>query len=331
MTGILSLRVAETKPHPFSAMLMKSSTSGISAVNRKQYTIIMQGAKYWNDWLKGHPGTKIDLSKADLNNIDLSGYNLVQANLRGASLNGADLSFAILDGANFSGASLVHTYLIRSHLTQTNFHQANLERAILSFADLSYANLDSANLKEAICSEANFRNASFSHAILQMTQMIGSNLTSASLTGACIENWHINQGTMLESVICDYVYLEAKIVESDQKYPPMLRRRVPKNSNRFFRPGEFMTLLQSLEQYAEKFQTNCFQDQVTPTAFAKKLVTDFGYSYAKQLTQALNQILQEENYSCNPNHSSEATQCQRWQSSHHQDIKPDILEQLKGN
>ncbi len=113
-------------------------------------------------------------------------------------LTGAKLTDAKLSVANLTGANLIGAFLYR----------ANLEGA-----DLKYANLTDAKPERI--------------------QALGTNFSSATLTGACIEDWNINSETNLDNVICDYIYLK----EGKQE-------RRPSDPNRNFELGDFAKLVQ---------------------------------------------------------------------------------------
>ena len=57
-------------------------------------------------WLRGHGGSRADLSRADLSGANLSGANLWGADLRRANLCGANLCRADLSGADLRRADL---------------------------------------------------------------------------------------------------------------------------------------------------------------------------------------------------------------------------------
>ena len=160
--------------------------------------------------------SKANLSKADLDKVNLSGANLSEANLSGASLSEVNLSRIMLRGADLSNTSL---------------SKANLSKVSLSGANLSEANLSGANLSEANLNEANLSKANLNEADMRATQMLSTNFTGAMLSGACLEDWNINNETNLHEVICEYVYLK----QGKQERRP---------SNGTFKPGEFTALFQ---------------------------------------------------------------------------------------
>lgn len=191
---------------------------------------------FWNLWRKINPKMKPDLSKANLFQAGLS-----QANLSGANLSEASLFQAYLFRANLSGANLIKALLYRADL-----RGANLTRADFSGADLTNANLLGANLTGANLSGAN----------LCRIQALNTNFSNAVLTGACIQDWHINSATQLDNVICDYVYLQ---------YPDQERR--PHSGN--FAPSEFTKRYRKILETLEVFFNNSIDWQTFYNSFVK--------------------------------------------------------------
>ncbi|MFM2063406.1 MAG: Secreted effector protein PipB2 [Cyanobacteriota bacterium] len=93
--------------------------------------------------------------------------------------------------------------------------------------------LRGAYLNEANLSEANLRGADLSGADLATSQVTYTHFDNAILTGACIKDWHINSKTILDEVICEYVYLDDEKTE-----------RRPSYGN--FDPGEFASLYKKI-------------------------------------------------------------------------------------
>jgi uncharacterized protein YjbI with pentapeptide repeats len=244
--------------------------------DKKYLKQLRVGVETWNTWRTKNERGLVDLSDADLSGANLSGADLSDANLSGATLSGADLSGANLNGsnvsyANLSGASLSGADLSNAHfndaiLCYVNFNGANLcfadlshadiNGADLSYADLSYADLDGtrlsdadlsyADLNGADLSDADLSGADFRHAKAIATSFLNSDLTSATLTGACIQDWNINSGTRLDDVKCEYVYLKGECVywKAEQEKQYILSDRRPSDPNTFFSPGEFAQLFQ---------------------------------------------------------------------------------------
>lgn len=199
-----------------------------------------------------------NLSKANLSKTNLSEANLSGANLRGATLDQANLTKANLTRADFHGANLREILLDNSKLQQTNFQEAdltglNLENIILGDTNLSKANLASIDFRQKILTSTNLsgaalkgadlsdlylngkdlRGVDLSEANLNRVQALETDLSNAILTGACIEDWHINYATKLDGVICSYIYLKCNQQE-----------RRPHDPNKTFAVGEFTKLFQ---------------------------------------------------------------------------------------
>jgi hypothetical protein len=77
------------------------------------------------------------------------------------------------------------------------------------------------------------------------TQALETNFSGSNLTGACIEDWNINHKTILNNVVCDYIY---------RKHYQQERR--PSNLNQNFKEGEFFTLIQQICTTVELIFTN---------------------------------------------------------------------------
>jgi len=110
-----------------------------------------------------------------------------------------------------------------------DLRQINLSRATLTGANLTRVNLSEVDLSGADLSGADLSGADLTSANLTAVQALNTNFEKASLTGACIQDWNINNATNLNGVICGYVYLEGHQQE-----------RCP--SSGIFAPGEFTKL-----------------------------------------------------------------------------------------
>nr|WP_293134896.1 pentapeptide repeat-containing protein [Okeania sp. SIO3I5] len=82
---------------------------------------------------------------------------------------------------------------------------------------------------------ANLQNANLSRARLVQTLLEGADLTRATLTGACVEDWGISNTTQLIEIDCNYIFL---------KYPE--RERRPADPDKNFERGEFAKLAQKI-------------------------------------------------------------------------------------
>jgi uncharacterized protein YjbI with pentapeptide repeats len=181
--------------------------------------------------------------------------------------------FTTIGGTRFREANLTKADFTQANLNSTNFQQANLTHSNFYFArnlkqalvkntiladpavqelvvtycgqDLSYAGrnfqgayLPGANLSGADLTEADISAANLSGAYLEQTNLtkvhaIATNLQQAQLTGACIEAWNIDSTTILDDVVCDYVYLRHHLQE-----------RRPSSGD--FAPGDFAELFQEI-------------------------------------------------------------------------------------
>ncbi len=181
--------------------------------DKEQLNILKQGSQIWNKWRENNPNIKIDLSNANLSNANLSDANLWNANL--------------------SDANLIEANLWNANLWNANLSYANLSDANLSDANLIEANLTNVNLSKAYLIEANLIEANLTN-----VNLINANLTNANLTGGCIQSWILNNKTVFDEIICDYIYLEI----NEGKF----KERRPKDPNKNFASGEFTLVAQKI-------------------------------------------------------------------------------------
>ena len=251
---------------------------------------------------------KADLRKADLRGADLRGANLFQAdlseanlwqaNLSGANLSEANLSEANLSEANLSearlsGANLVFAEFRRANLFQANLFQANLWTADLSDAhlsradlrganlaggDLRVANLNGANLWKADLSRANFGGANLSRVNLSEVKALRTNFNLATLTGACIEDWHINTETLVKDIQCEYIYLKQNSDfeydrNSDYEYEQFSKyeyvERRPSNEDAIFAAGDFVKLIRKTQSTVDLIFRNGIDWKALAISFDK--------------------------------------------------------------
>ena len=164
--------------------------------------------------------------------------NLTDAIFTEAKLKNADFRKAILTRVCWFKAEMLdqarieNTYLDNLSLLQllttgeTEYKNFNFQN--LQGINLQFANLTNASFIKADLSGTNLQYANLSNAKLIKTELDEANLTGVTLTGACIEDWRINNQTNLKDVICDYVYLKDNNNE-----------KIPYDKNRTFKPGEF--------------------------------------------------------------------------------------------
>jgi uncharacterized protein YjbI with pentapeptide repeats len=220
--------------------------------------------------LRGADLKKANLNKANLSEADLRGADLKKANLSEADLSQADLSETELSGAILHGANFFEADLFRANLSEAHLEGASLSRADLRGADLSGANLTEANLigadfreanlteanligahlKGADLSRANLIGADLSGANLTRIQALGTNFIKVTLTGACLEDWNINNDTQLDNINCQYVYLK----DNQQNRRP---------SSGVFKDGDFTKLFQKALETVDLI----FSDSIDWNAF----------------------------------------------------------------
>jgi Pentapeptide repeats (8 copies) len=173
----------------------------------------------------------------DLKSVDLRGADLTEANLCGAYISGARLGELIIESSNWHLAEvLIEPYRYERREIPTKLKGANLARACLDNVNLNNLDLSGANLTEASLIE---------------TQALGTDFKNATFTGACIQEWNINNTTKLEGVKSDYVYLKLDWSEERKYY---LSERRPSNGN--FAPGEFTKLFQKAQETVDLIFNN---------------------------------------------------------------------------
>jgi uncharacterized protein YjbI with pentapeptide repeats len=196
--------------------------------------------------LSGANLNSTNLSKANLSGAKLSGAKLNRANLNEAKLSGADLSGVNLSGADLNEAKLSGVNLSGVNLSGVNLNGVDLSGADLSGADLSEtdlfeANLSGADLSETYLSETYLFKANLFEANLSRVNALNTNFTCANLTGACIQDWHINADTTFEEVICDYIYYK---IDEEGTY----QERRPHDPNKIFNAGDFQRLIETARE-----------------------------------------------------------------------------------
>lgn len=234
--------------------------------NQEHLAIFRTGVEGWNNWRVNNPEIKPDLSGEDLSGIifceadcleiiennaaessrflkesivikkNLMGVNfthtnLSEVNLSRASLIAADLSWANLINAHLAGAILKFARLYEAKLIYADLRCADLEGTRLASANLSFAKLIWTDIREADLKDGNFSQANLTQSNLGEAKALAANFSGATLTGACLENWHYNSATNFDGIICEYVYLKNTQQE-----------RRPSSGN--FAPGEFTKLFQ---------------------------------------------------------------------------------------
>ena len=197
----------------------------------------------------------LGLSICSLGGTTFAGADLTQANFSEASLKSTTfnrsrqqetvLTHCCWDNAKqLEKARLEQSILddsrVRQLLTQRTGHNKSYQNADLHQAHLNGICLEKAQIHRANLNRATCRDADFSQAILTEAQAIGTDFTNANLTGACLENWNIDQTTIFEGVRCNYIFL--------REHPDARgsRERRPHNPDKNFEPGDFQKYFQEV-------------------------------------------------------------------------------------
>ncbi|MFB2969012.1 pentapeptide repeat-containing protein [Aerosakkonema sp. BLCC-F183] len=189
------------------------------------------------------------ISIAAVNGTSFHCADLTDANFTQTKLKNTDLTKAVLTRTRFNDAQeldlarvdstilvdpSVRDLLVTGNSRQKSYLGANIRGANLIGADLSYA-----NLKKADITDATFQGANLEWANLTLTQAIGTDFTSAQMTGACVEGWNIESNTKLDNVDCRFIYL----LENPK---PKTDDRERRPSSGEFKPGEFTKLFEEV-------------------------------------------------------------------------------------
>ncbi|MEG4249420.1 pentapeptide repeat-containing protein [Microcoleus sp. Pol10D4] len=173
---------------------------------------------------------------------DLTDANFTQAILKCTKFIGANLTRTVFYKAKkllFArvGKSILEPVFIRTLLVTGNGQYKSYVGVNLRGANLIGADLRGANLKGSNISEATFQGANLEMANFAITEAIGTDFSSAQMTGACLESWNINSSTKLDNIDCRFIYLlEYPHPGTDD------RERCPSSGE--FAPGEFTKLFQ---------------------------------------------------------------------------------------
>lgn len=202
--------------------------------DEKQFDILKQGAKAWNQWRKENPEMVPDLSGAFLDSVDL----------REANLNSANLSKAQLSMANFFRADLIAANLEGADLQVTDFRDANLSDANLCGTYLGGANLTGAWLYGTDFSEATLNATIFGSNDLSETKGLDNvNHGGPSVFG--IDTFYHSKGSIPESLLRG-----AGIPENFITYATSLTAR----------PSEFYKCFISFTEADDKFAEILYND-----------------------------------------------------------------------
>lgn len=234
----------------------KKDFSGINLADADLSYAYLRGINLANACLTNANLVGTNLTSANLTSVNLSNASVMsaylgEADLRGSDLTQANFSYAYLAETNLTGSYLLeanfsYTYLskailMKSNALQANFTKSNLSKANLIKADLSKANFQQAYLTKSNLSKANLHQANLSGANLISCQAFGTIFRNTDFTGACLEDWLINEQTVFENSNCDYIYLTYDWIND------CFESRLPYSSRQNFQTGDF-DYLQRLEK-----------------------------------------------------------------------------------
>lgn len=201
------------------------------------------------------------------------GANLTDTNFSQASLKSVDFRKAILtrtcwfQSQKLDQARIDGTYLenpkVRQLVITKDGRELEYDHLNLRELNLKDANLQDINFIGTDLSDATLQNANLSGAKLAQAQLYQANLNEACLTGAYIENWGISTETKLESVKCEYIYMQ--LPTKDDPDPC----RKPDNRQETFKPGDFADFISPIIKTLDLYQTQ----NVDPRQVAKKFKT----------------------------------------------------------
>ena len=172
--------------------------------------------------------------QANLTATDFTGAILKNTNFNQAILNKTIFKQAIKLELARPGKTLLVNPQVRELLINPNTGAGqDLTKADLRGANLDGANLQRTNLRLADLSQASFKYANLREANLTEVNAVNADLSYATLTGACVENWNIDATTQLAEVDCQYIYL----LNNEKERRP---------SSGEFEPGEFTQLFEEV-------------------------------------------------------------------------------------
>ncbi len=195
--------------------------------------------------------SRAKLFRADLSAADFSRAKLFRGDLSRAKFFQAKLVETDLSEADLSKAKLIQADLWNSNLNRAILYKTDFSNSDLKGTDFIEAKLIESNLWKANLFDANFTKANLSNANLGNVCANSANFKGAILTGACIEDWKIDEETNLNQVICDYIYLNLIFKPKEGKL--IYQERRPYDVNRSFIKGEFSRLFQLNSKTVELF------------------------------------------------------------------------------
>lgn len=194
--------------------------------------------------------------KSNLESVDFGHYNFRSSDFRSSRLK--KNIFTNITNINHArwGDTLLEKDVVRKLITSNDASGKSFQDIIMMGINLRGKNLVRSSFRGANLIDSDLSHTTLRFANLAGLQAAGADFTSADLTGACIQNWSIDDTTKLENVKCDFVYL----LESPNNRTGSRERR-PHNPDKIFQPGDFQKLysrimhtVQFLFRYGEDSQ-----------------------------------------------------------------------------
>jgi uncharacterized protein YjbI with pentapeptide repeats len=172
---------------------------------------------------------------------------MVGTNFGGSNLIDVDFSHARLDSCKFDNAdvSFINWSHVQGDRSTIDFTDTLMQLLIsrngkngkyldldLSDQNLVKVELQHANLNGADLTRSNLQDARLDYTNLSNVKAGGTDLRRATLTGACIQNWTVNNDTQFDDLVCDYIYLTSDRAREDRR---------PLSGS--FEPGDFEKLV----------------------------------------------------------------------------------------
>ena len=204
--------------------------------------------------------------------------NLTDAYFTGATLKSTDFRKAILIRTCFHKTKKLDrvrpgtTYLQRTQVRQVlvtgRVQNKKFDREDLRGVNFKGADLVDASFIGADLSSANLQDCDLSRAKLVQTQLDGTDLTGATLTGVIAADWNITTHTKLRGVRCEYIYMR---LPTKDNLDPL---RKPDNNKEVFADGEFENFIQPIFDTLDLYHNQGVDPRAIAIAFKELAETN---------------------------------------------------------
>jgi uncharacterized protein YjbI with pentapeptide repeats len=220
------------------------------------------------------------IGSATFKQADLTGAVFDSATLQGASFKGAKIDkISWHDVKCLDCAFVENSYLkypkIRQLLVRNEWEGESFDGLELKGINLEGAKLQGASFVRTDLSQANLRRATLTEANLKKASLEGADLTKATLTGSCIQAWVTDETTVLDNVICDYVFLKDApdpVTRNTERLPDAAA------DNNSFEPGDFETFFKKDGKTIQLLVRNSDNRQALRGAF-EQLMQNTNYEF----------------------------------------------------